>query len=263
MRTAAFCTTCCVSSPPDVTERHDIPEALIAALRDARHVCVMTGAGVSAESGVPTFRDGQTGLWAKYDPHDLATPEAFLKDPALIWRWYRWRRDVVSKVEPNLGHYALAELESLVPRLTLVTQNVDNLHRRAGSSDPVEFHGNLFEDRCFNDHSLHVADESDDTPACPDCGGHLRPGVVWFGETIPEDALNTACASAADCDLFLSVGTSSLVYPAAGLADLARQNGAKVAEINPNPTMHADSFDFAIAGKSGDVLPELVISLAV
>ena len=131
-----------------------------------------------------------------------------------------------------------------------------------GGLDVIEFHGNLFQDRCMTDGSLHVADEDDETPACPDCGGHLRPGVVWFGEPIPEAALNESCDAAARCDLFLSVGTSSLVYPAAGLADLAKQNGAIVAEINPNPTMNAANYDFAIAGNSGTVLPELVNSLA-
>ena len=244
-----------------MTANSDIPEALVKALRDARHVCVLTGAGVSAESGVPTFRDSQEGLWSEYDPHDLATPEAFLTDPALIWRWYRWRRDDVAQADPNPGHHALAKLADLVPRLTLVTQNVDDLHRRAGSPSVIEFHGNLFDDRCFADGTLHLGDESADVPVCPDCGGNLRPGVVWFGEAIPEKALNEACGAASDCDVFLSVGTSSLVYPAAGLADLAKENEAIVAEINPEPTMHAANFDFAIAGKSGEVLPELVDSL--
>ncbi len=239
----------------------DIPEQLIAALRDARHVCILTGAGVSAESGVPTFREAQDGLWAKYRAEDLATPEAFLADPALIWRWYRWRRDMVSDAEPNPGHYAIARLEEILPRVTLVTQNVDNLHRRAGSKDIIEFHGNIFEDRCFAEGTLHVGDDSLDVPICPDCGANLRPGVVWFGEAIPEEALTRSCKAAADCDVFLSVGTSSLVYPAAGLTDLARENDAVIAEINPNATAHAASFDFALAGNSGEVLPELVKSL--
>ena len=241
----------------------DIPERLLAALRDARHVCVITGAGVSAESGVPTFREAQDGLWSKYRAEDLATPEAFMADPALIWRWYRWRRDLAGEVEPNPGHYALASLAEIVPRLTLVTQNVDNLHQRAGSRDVIEFHGNIFVDRCFADGTEHAADDSLDVPICPDCGGPLRPGVVWFGEAIPERALNASWAAAIDCDVFLSVGTSSLVYPAAGLAEVAQQNGAVVAEINPNPTMHAAGFDFAIAGNSGVVLPELVESLSL
>ncbi len=245
-----------------MTERSDIPEPLLAALRDARHVCVLTGAGVSAESGVPTFREAQDGLWAQYRAEELATPDAFLADPALIWRWYRWRRQIVTEAQPNPGHIALARLAKFVPRLTLVTQNVDNLHQRAGSRDVIEFHGNIFEDRCYADRTLHVGDESLDVPVCPDCGGHLRPGVVWFGEAIPEHALEQSCAAAADCDVFLSVGTSSLVYPAAGLVDLARQNGAVVAEINPNPTTSAAHFDFALAGNSGAVLPKLVESLS-
>jgi NAD-dependent deacetylase len=240
-----------------------VPEQLLAALRNARHVCVLTGAGVSAESGVPTFREAQDGLWAKYRAEELATPEAFLADPALIWRWYRWRRDLVAEASPNPGHVALARLAELVPRLTLVTQNVDNLHQRAGSRDVIEFHGNIFEDRCFADGTLHIGDHSLDVPACPDCGGHLRPGVVWFGEAIPERALDESCAAAADCDVFLSVGTSSLVYPAAGLADLAKQNVATVVEINPNPTTHASRFDHVLAGNSGAILPELVESLSL
>ena len=240
-----------------------IPEALLEALREARHVCVLTGAGVSAESGVPTFRDAQEGLWARYRPEDLATPEAFLDDPALVWRWYRWRRDMVARVEPNPGHAALARLACRVPHLTLVTQNVDNLHQRAGSKDVIEFHGNIFQDRCFAEGTLHRADDTQETPLCPECGSYLRPGVVWFGETIPEEALARSCAAAADSDVFLSVGTSSQVYPAAGLADIARRNGAMLVEVNPNPTMQASSFDFALAGKSGEILPELLELLAL
>jgi NAD-dependent deacetylase len=243
--------------------RCDIPEQLVAALRDARHVCVLTGAGVSAESGVPTFREVQDGLWEKYRAEDMATPEAFLADPVLVWRWYRWRRDIVSDAEPNPGHFALARLGDVVPQLTLVTQNVDNLHQRAGSRNVIEFHGNIFSDRCFGDGSIQVADETTAVPVCPECGSNLRPGVVWFGEAIPEKALHASCAAAADCNVFLSVGTSSLVYPAAGLVDLARQNGATVVEINPQPTMQPDRFDFVLAGKSGAVLPELVESLSL
>jgi NAD-dependent deacetylase len=246
-----------------MTDKVDIPDALIRALRDARHVCILTGAGVSAESGVPTFRDAQEGLWAQYEPQDLATPEAFLADPSLIWRWYRWRRTLVADAEPNPGHHAIAQLAVLVPRVTLITQNVDSLHQRAGSENVIEFHGNLFDDRCFSCEKLTTADDSLDVPTCPDCGSNLRPGVVWFGEVIPESTLNESCAAASDCDVFLSVGTSSLVYPAAGLADLAKENGATVVEVNPQPTAHATSFDFVIAGNSGDVLPELVDSLAL
>ena len=235
-------------------------DSLLTALREAQHVCVLTGAGISAESGVPTFRDAQSGLWAKYDPLDLATPEAFLRDPELIWRWYRWRRELVAKAQPNPGHLALARLAELVPRLTLVTQNVDGLHQRAGSTDVIEFHGNLFSNRCFVEGCIFDGgqDGTDAVPVCPDCGGHLRPGVVWFGESIPEHALNDSFAAAADCDVFLSIGTSSLVYPAAGLAEIAKNSGATVAEVNPDPTEHAAGFDHAIAAKAGTVLPEIL-----
>lgn len=246
-----------------MTAHCDIPDALVNALRDARHVCILTGAGVSAESGVPTFREAQDGLWARYEPTDLATPEAFLADPVLIWRWYRWRRELVADAKPNAGHIAIAQLSELVPRLTLVTQNVDNLHQRAGSRDVIEFHGNIFEDRCFADGSLQAGDDVTAVPLCSDCGSNLRPGVVWFGESIPEHALNESCAAATDCDLFLSIGTSSLVYPAAGLADLAKRNGATVVEINPNPTTNATSFDVSIAANSGFVMPELINSLSL
>ena len=237
-----------------------IPDAAIAALRDARHICVLTGAGASAESGVPTFREAQTGLWEKYDPLDLATPEAFLRDPVLIWRWYRWRRELVAKTEPNPGHKALAKLATLVPELTLVTQNVDGLHQRAGSTDVIEFHGNLFEDRCFAENCVVSCDTDSAVPICPGCGSNVRPGVVWFGEAIPEQALNQSFAAASDCDVFLSIGTSSLVYPAAGLAGIASDSGAVVIEINPNPTEQSAGFDYAITGNAGTVLPEILMT---
>ncbi len=246
-----------------MNDQCDVPEALVDALRDARHVCILTGAGVSAESGVPTFRDAQEGLWAKYDPQDLATPAAFLADPALIWRWYRWRRSLVAEARPNPGHYALAQLCKWVPRVTLITQNVDSSHQRAGSTEVIEFHGNLFDNRCFAEGTLHPADDTHDVPTCPDCGAYLRPGVVWFGEAIPEAALDESYAAATGCDLFLSIGTSSLVYPAAGLTDLAKDNGARTVEINPNPGTGATAFDFTITGKSGLVLPELIELLAL
>jgi NAD-dependent deacetylase len=217
---------------------------------------------VSAESGVPTFREAQTGLWSKYDPMELATPDAFERDPELVWRWYRWRRELVARAEPNAGHRALAELQSLLPRLTLVTQNVDGMHQRAGSRNVIEFHGNIFTDRCFADGRIVQVDAGESLPACPDCGGHVRPGVVWFGESIPEDALNDSFAAAADCDVFISIGTSSLVFPAAGLGDIARQAGAMTIEVNPNPTGQSESFTASLRGNAGTVLPQLVESLA-
>jgi NAD-dependent deacetylase len=234
---------------------------LVSAIGTARHVCVLTGAGISAESGVPTFRDAQQGLWARYDAHELATPEAFVRDPELIWRWYRWRRDLVARAEPNAGHRALASLASKVSRLTLVTQNVDGLHQRAGSRDVIEFHGNLFTNRCFRDGHSVDCDDDQPVPACPQCGGPVRPGVVWFGEAIPENALNVSFTAAADCDVFLSIGTSSLVQPAAGLAMIARDAGAATIEINPEPTDFAGSFSAVWCGNAGAILPKLIESL--
>jgi NAD-dependent deacetylase len=239
-----------------------IPDALIAVLRDAHHICVLTGAGVSAESGVPTFRDAQSGLWAKYDPMDLATPQAFVDNPKLIWRWYRWRRELVSQAEPNPAHLALAALADLVPKLTLVTQNVDGLHQRAGSVGVIEFHGNLFDDRCFRDGRLETDLKEAAVPRCSDCDEPLRPGVVWFGEAIPEAALEQSFAAARECDVFLSIGTSSLVFPAAGLIDLARDAGATTVEINPNPTSASAGLDFMLQGNAGLIIPKLVISLS-
>lgn len=241
-----------------------LPQGLRARLRGARHVCVLTGSGISAESGVPTFREAQTGLWERYDPHELATPDAFRRDPALVWRWYRWRREMVRGVEPNPGHYALVTLAGLLSRLTLITQNVDGLHQRAGSTGVIEFHGNLFEDRCFDEGTVVDGTDADaEVPSCPECGGRLRPGVVWFGEAIPEAAMNAAAAAISDCDLFLSIGTSSLVWPAAGLADAAREQGAGIVEINLNATPLSSRADFCLLGKSGSILPELVDCLVV
>lgn len=235
-----------------------IPAELLEALCAARHVCVLTGAGASAESGVPTFRDAQSGLWARYDPLQLATPNAFEADPGLVWRWYEWRRDLVRQVEPNAGHIALARLSRLVPELTLVTQNVDGLHQRAGSEDVIEFHGNLFANRCFAEGTLVEPVGDGQPPVCPGCGGLVRPGVVWFGEAIPPDALDRSAAAAADCDVFLSIGTSSQVYPAAALAESAREHGAFTIEINPEPTDIAGRFDLALSSNFGDAIPELV-----
>jgi len=211
---------------------------------------------------VPTFREAQTGLWAQYDPLELATPEAFARDPQLVWRWYQWRRELVAKAAPNAGHQAIAELASLVPRLTLVTQNVDGMHQRAGSRDVIEFHGNIFINRCFGDGRIVEAAGDDGVPSCPDCGANVRPGVVWFGEAIPEDALRASFAAAGDCDVFLSVGTSALVYPAAGLADIAIAAGAMTIEVNPHPTGQSESYTASLRGNAGVVLPKLVESLA-
>ena len=222
--------------PKNVTSVCSAIVELADALRSAKHVCVLTGAGMSAESGVPTFRDAQTGLWAKYDPLELATPEAFAANPERVWEWYQYRRELVLRAIPNDGHRALAELADLVSGLTIVTQNVDGLHTRAGSPDVIEFHGNLFVDRCFRSGQVVEDVQPGSLPYCRDCGAPIRPGVVWFGEAIPEDALERAFAAAGHCDAFVSVGTAAEVYPAAGLIHQARGNGAVVAEINPQPT---------------------------
>ncbi len=231
-----------------------------AALAKARHVCVLTGAGISAESGIPTFRDALTGLWARFKPEDLATPEAFERDPQFVWDWYEFRRELVRKAEPNPGHYALAELAGRVPRLTLVTQNVDGLHQRAGSGTVHEYHGNILRDRCTLEQV--VADRSEDTrhglPRCAACGALLRPDVVWFGEAIPRGPMLAAAQAAETCDVFLSIGTSSLVYPAAGLAESALQAGATVIEVNPNRTDLSGAADVVLGGPSGVLLPRLL-----
>ena len=237
-----------------------IPEALITHLRAARRIVVLTGAGVSAESGVPTFRDAQTGLWVRYRAEDLATPEAFLRNPKLVWDWYTWRKKLVSEVQPNPGHYALAEIEKRFTSFSLVTQNVDGLHQRAGSRNVLELHGNILRTKCF-DEGTRVA-EVDDTgavpPRCPRCGGLLRPDVVWFGELLPADVLNRAMQAAQVCDTFFSVGTSALVQPAASLPLLALEGGAVVVEVNPQATPLTAQATYALRGPSGEVLPELV-----
>ncbi|HEX9207180.1 MAG TPA: NAD-dependent deacylase [Steroidobacteraceae bacterium] len=231
-----------------------------AALRAATRVCVLTGAGVSAESGVPTFRDAQTGLWARFRPEDLATPEAFLDDPQRVWEWYEWRRELVRKAEPNAGHRALAALAQRVPHLTLVTQNVDGLHQRAGSVGVIEYHGNILRDRCTAEGS--VADRAPlsitGLPECGRCGELLRPDVVWFGEAIPRTALLAADSAAADCDVFLSIGTAAAVYPAAGLAERAQRAGARVIEINTEPTGMTSLVDLSLRGPAGVILPQLL-----
>ena len=231
-------------------------------VREARHVCVLTGAGISAESGIPTFRDALTGLWSKFRPEDLATPEAFDRDPRLVWAWYEARRAMVRAAEPNPGHRALAELARRVPKLTLVTQNVDGLHERAGSTGVLEYHGNILRDRCLDEDCVRERRAgADELPRCADCGGMLRPDVVWFGEAIPATPLRLADAAARDCDVFLSVGTSSLVYPAAGLAEIAQRRGATILEVNPNPTDLSAYAEAALRGPSGEVLPRLLAAL--
>jgi NAD-dependent deacetylase len=240
-----------------------IPAPLVAALRAARYVAVLTGAGVSAESGVPTFRDAQTGLWAQFDPLELATPGAFARNPKRVWDWYAMRREMVGRVAPNPAHVALAALERRVPEFTLITQNVDGLHRRAGNRHVVELHGNISRVCCSRDGTPTTQWEDTDPaapPRCAACGAFLRPDVVWFEEMLPEDALADAEDAASRCDVLLVVGTSGAVYPAAALPMLARRNGAQVVEINTDTTPLSAQADYALCGKAGIVLPALVVA---
>jgi len=238
----------------------EIAPALIRALRGARHVVALTGAGISAESGVPTFRDAQTGLWAKFKPEKLATPEAFGRNPKLVWEWYAWRRKLVATVQPNAGHRALVELEKRMPRFTLITQNVDGLHQRAGSRNVIELHGNIGRTKCFDENV--IVEKWEETgevpPRCPRCGGPLRPGVVWFNETLPEDAIGQAIAASRECNIFLAIGTSSQVYPAASLPFEALARGAIIVEVHPSPTPLTPEADYAFHGPAGEILPRLV-----
>lgn len=246
---------------------HKLSPSLVPTLRQARHVTVLTGAGISAESGVPTFRDAQTGLWARYSPEELATPEAFRRNPRLVWEWYAWRRELVTKAEPNAGHMALAQLEAYLAarqvRFTLITQNVDGLHQRAGSQNVIELHGNINRTKCFDENVIvETWLPSDDAPPpCPYCGGYLRPDVVWFGENLPAAALAEASMAAQTCDVFLSIGTSGLVQPAASLPYLAIRQGAVGVEINPNPTPLTDAVNYALLGPAGLFLPVLLQTL--
>ena len=247
-----------------------VPKELIAALHQAKHVVVFTGAGVSAESGIPTFRDALTGLWERFDAEDLATPDAFRRDKELVWGWYEWRRMQVLRSLPNPAHIAIAELARHVPRLTVVTQNVDDLHERAGSADVLHLHGSLHCPRCFACGRAHilpagVPDEPEGgrrlrPPLCTHCGGLVRPGIVWFGESLPEDTLAAAFAAARTCNLLFAIGTSGLVQPAARIPVLAMQAGAKVVNVNPTATALDEECTWTLRGAAGAVMPRLLVS---
>ena len=236
------------------------PADLLSLLRRTSKLVALTGAGVSQESGLRTFRDAQTGLWAQYKPEELASPQAFARDPKLIWDWYAWRREAVKGVRPNPGHHALAEMEKRSTGFTLITQNVDGLHRMAGSQNVLELHGNIQRVRCSECGRLAEtwSDDSESVPQCESCGGLLRPDVVWFGESLPRDQLEAAVEAARSCNVFFSIGTSGLVQPAASLAFAAHNRGAIVVEVNAEETPLTPKADFFFQGKSGELLPELV-----
>ncbi|PSQ69923.1 MAG: NAD-dependent protein deacylase [Bacteroidetes bacterium QH_1_64_81] len=245
----------------------EFSDTLVDRLVRAEHVTVLTGAGISAESGIPTFRD-PGGLWEKFDPQDLANVEAFLDNPELVQGWYRHRRQVVEDAEPNAGHRALADLEAHGSDVAVVTQNVDDLHHRAGSSTVIELHGNITHNYCMDCERAAAPDTVDaaiqegDPARCPECGGLVRPDVVWFGEMLPPDAMERADAATYRADVFLSVGTSAVVYPAARLPVAAQEQDAYVAEINPDTTGITDNVDESIRGPAGEVLPDLVDAVA-
>ncbi|MBZ5631840.1 MAG: NAD-dependent deacylase [Acidobacteriia bacterium] len=228
-------------------------------LRTARSIAVLTGAGISAESGIPTFRDAG-GLWKNFRAEDLATPQAFARDPKFVWEWYDWRRSLIAKAEPNAGHHALAELEKRAAKFTLITQNVDGLHDRAGSTHILKVHGDIWTLRCTRcGHERHDPRPSlpELPPRCP-CGAIERPGVVWFGENLPPDLWEKAERAASAADVFLVVGTSALVYPAAGLVHLAKASGAKVVEVNPAETPVSEMVDFSRRAPAAEALPLLI-----
>ena len=225
----------------------------------AGSVAVLTGAGISAESGVPTFR-GQNGLWREYKPEDLATSEAFARDPQLVWEWYNWRRAVIAKARPNAGHKALVELENRKRNFTLITQNVDGLHELAGSGKILKLHGDIWRLRCTECGS-NWPDRRSPLPKLPPhcaCGGLARPGVVWFGEALPSGMMLEAGRAVESADVLLVVGTSAVVYPAAGLIPLAKLQGCKVIEVNPEATSFSKMVDRSLRGAAGEILPRLL-----
>lgn len=248
-----------------MTDIHHVPVTLLA---NADRVVVFTGAGVSAESGIPTFRDRLSGLWEHFDPSQLATPDAFRADPEMVWGWYEWRRMQVRNAKPNAAHIAIAELAARVPGLTVVTQNVDDLHERAGSPDVLHLHGSLNAPRCIDCSAayLHARVTPEEPaagrrlapPRCPHCTGLIRPGVVWFGESLPEHIFSRAFEAASECDLLISIGTSGLVQPAARIPALALEAGASVIHINPERVDIRRENEYHLTGAAGEVLPDLV-----
>jgi NAD-dependent deacetylase len=237
-------------------------QRLVERIRNASNVVVLTGAGMSAASGVPTFR-GKDGLWNKFNPQELANVDAFLKNPKLVWEWYNWRRDLIRNVKPNLGHYALVDVETYFPYFAIVTQNVDNLHQLAGSKRVLELHGNVTRNKCIECSRPYENEHIDlnSIPHCPKCGGLIRPDVVWFGELLPEKVIREAQELSAAAEIFFSVGTSSTVEPAASLPYLAKGNGAYLVEINPERTPLSDIAEESIQIGADIYLPRLVIEL--
>ncbi|MEM7054785.1 MAG: NAD-dependent deacylase [Pseudomonadota bacterium] len=244
-----------------------IPSSLLGRLESADHIAVLTGAGVSAESGIPTFRDAQTGLWAQYDPMTLASPQGFAENPALVWRWYQWRRGLTAIARPNPGHDALAMLERKKPELKLITQNVDGLHQQAGSRYVLELHGNIGRTICsitgqtIDQDWLDAHADQEPPPSPHHADGLGRPDVVWFGEALDKEILNRAVQAADQCDLMIVAGTAGVVQPAASLPAIAKQAGASLVDINPEPTEISLIADWKLRGTSAEWLPRIAASL--
>lgn len=243
-------------------ERLEPPAEVVRALGEARSVVVLTGAGVSAESGVPTFR-GKDGLWRNYNPQELATPLAFAQDPALVWEWYNWRREIIAPLEPNPAHLAIAALEDRAAEFVLLTQNIDGLHRAAGSRSLYEIHGNIWQVRCLEEGTVSDNRQvplKEIPPYCP-CGAMLRPNVVWFGESLDPEVLGASFQAIEACDFLMVVGTSAVVQPSASFPILARQRGATVLEVNMEPTPVSPVVNASLFGKAGEILPRIMEAL--
>ena len=244
----------CIRNPAFMSKMLSYKDALIS----AKNVVVLTGAGISAESGVPTFR-GEGGLWRNFRAEELATPEAFEKNPKLVWEWYDWRRQLLKPLKPNKGHEVIARFEKRFPEFLVITQNVDELHQKAGNKKMVELHGNIWKVRCLKEGKITDNFETPllkIPPQC-ECGAMLRPHIVWFGESLPYDAIQTAYRAANECDVMLVVGTSAVVQPAASLPITAKEHGAFVIEINPEETPISSIVNESLIGKAGDILPEI------
>ncbi len=245
-----------MSEEKEMSEKENV-EALAKILHDTERVAVLTGAGISAESGIPTFR-GEEGLWKTYRAEELATPSAFHANPTLVWEWYDWRRGIIGSKEPNDGHKVLARWENIFPEFSLITQNIDGLHEKAGSKNILELHGNIWRLRCLEEGTII---ENYDTPLkeipprCSDCNSLLRPHVVWFGESLSSSVIQEAFQSSSSCQIMFVIGTSAVVQPAASLPLTASEAGAKIVEINPDPTPLTSYCDFSFRGKAGEILP--------